>query len=50
MIEVHCDPNTARCDGAQSLYPEQFAALMKELAIIAPAVNRTLCEDKSLIK
>jgi 3-deoxy-7-phosphoheptulonate synthase len=24
MIEVHNDPQTALCDGAQSLTPEQF--------------------------
>src|SRR5580700_3944095 len=42
LIEVHCDPNNAWSDGAQSLFPEQFAKLMKELRVIAPAVGRTL--------
>ena len=28
MIEVHNDPPHALCDGAQSLRPEQFDALM----------------------
>lgn len=42
IIEVHCDPDTARCDGAQSLYPDQFKTLMKELAIISPAVGRDI--------
>jgi 3-deoxy-7-phosphoheptulonate synthase len=43
IIEVHCNPDTARCDGAQSLYPEQFKRLMKELSIISPAVGRDVC-------
>lgn len=42
IIEVHCNPGVARCDGAQSLYPDQFRSLMKELNIIAKAVNRDL--------
>jgi 3-deoxy-7-phosphoheptulonate synthase len=42
LIEVHCDPDKALSDGAQSLFPEQFQKLMKELRIIAPAVGRTL--------
>ena len=31
MIEVHNDPNSALCDGAQSLTPEQFDAVMKKV-------------------
>src|SRR5436309_3332912 len=42
LIEVHHDPDHALSDGAQSLYPEQFAKLMGELRIIAPAVGRKL--------
>jgi 3-deoxy-7-phosphoheptulonate synthase len=42
LIEVHCDPNTAWSDGAQSLFPEQFAKLMDELRMIAPAVGRKI--------
>jgi 3-deoxy-7-phosphoheptulonate synthase len=40
LIEVHCDPDHALSDGAQSLFPEQFAKLMDELRLIAPAVGR----------
>jgi 3-deoxy-7-phosphoheptulonate synthase len=40
LIEVHNDPDKALSDGAQSLYPEQFALLMGELRVIAPAVGR----------
>ena len=42
MIEVHNDPDNAWCDGAQSLRPERFAALMKDLDLIASAVGREL--------
>lgn len=31
MIEVHPDPEHARCDGPQSLTPEMFADIMNEL-------------------
>src|SRR5207247_9634048 len=40
LIEVHHAPETALCDGAQSLYPDQFRELMAQLKIIAPAVER----------
>jgi len=40
LIEVHQDPERALSDGAQSLYPDQFAQLMAEVRIIAPAVGR----------
>jgi 3-deoxy-7-phosphoheptulonate synthase len=43
IIEVHCDPDHALSDGAQSLYPAQFDRLMAELRIIAPAIGRTIC-------
>jgi 3-deoxy-7-phosphoheptulonate synthase len=42
LIEVHHDPEHALSDGAQSLYPEQFAKLMDELRMIAPAVGRKI--------
>lgn len=41
MIEVHNDPENALCDGAQSLKPEKFDKLMKELTAIANAVGKT---------
>lgn len=42
LIEVHNDPDHAISDGAQSLDPANFAKLMDELRIIAPAVGRHL--------
>ncbi len=37
IIEVHNDPMHALCDGAQSLKPEDFAALMKKLRAVREA-------------
>jgi 3-deoxy-7-phosphoheptulonate synthase len=42
LIEVHNCPDKALSDGAQSLYPEQFAQLVAQLRVIAPAVGRRL--------
>ena len=43
IIEVHCDPDHAWSDGAQSMFPAQFDRLMAELRIIAPAIGRSIC-------
>ncbi|MBS3732719.1 MAG: 3-deoxy-7-phosphoheptulonate synthase [Desulfobacterales bacterium] len=40
MVEVHSDPDRALSDGAQSLYPDQFARLMRDLYVIAPVVDK----------
>lgn len=42
LVEVHTEPEKALSDGAQSLYPNQFEELMRELAIIVPALGRSL--------
>jgi 3-deoxy-7-phosphoheptulonate synthase len=42
LVEVHPDPDRALSDGAQSLRPEQFEDLMRQLRMIAPAVGRTI--------
>lgn len=42
IIEVHPDPTVALSDGAQSLYPDQFAELMIQIEVIAEAIGRTL--------
>jgi 3-deoxy-7-phosphoheptulonate synthase len=44
LIEVHPQPDRALSDGEQSLYPEQFQALMKEIAAIAEAIGRRIAE------
>ena len=40
MIEVHPNPAKALSDGPQSLTPDRFDSLMKELAVIGKAVGR----------
>ncbi len=47
IIEVHPRPEEAVSDGAQSLKPNRFASLMKNLAPIAEAMGRTLMTDLS---
>lgn len=42
MVEVHPNPEEALSDGAQSLYPEQFGDLMRQIEVIADALGRTL--------
>ncbi|MCW2928646.1 MAG: aroF [Thermoleophilia bacterium] len=42
IVEVHCSPQDAVSDGAQSLRPEQFAGLLDGVERIADAVDRTL--------
>lgn len=40
IIEVHYNPECALCDGAQSLYPEQYRQLYDEIKQIAPIVGK----------
>ncbi len=42
LVEVHPDPDHALSDGAQSLRPEQFQEMMRQLRMIAPAVERSI--------
>jgi 3-deoxy-7-phosphoheptulonate synthase len=42
IIEVHPNPDRARSDGNQSLYPEQFARLIVEIRAIAAAIGRSV--------
>jgi 3-deoxy-7-phosphoheptulonate synthase len=42
LIEVHHRPAEALSDGPQSLKPEKFARLMRELRALAPVLGRTL--------
>ena len=40
MIEVHNDPEHALCDGAQSLRPEQFEEVVKQVDVMLPLVDK----------
>jgi 3-deoxy-7-phosphoheptulonate synthase len=44
MVEVHNNPDQAMSDGPQSLFPDQFDELMKQVRQIAAVVGRTLPE------
>ena len=42
MIEVHPRPSEAFSDGSQSLKPERFAQLMKEIRPLVELMGKTL--------
>lgn len=42
MIEVHNDPECALCDGAQSLKPEKYDKLLKQISQIAKVVGKEM--------
>jgi 3-deoxy-7-phosphoheptulonate synthase len=42
IVEVHPNPDKALSDGAQTLFPDQFAQLVKDLSRIALAIDRSV--------
>ena len=42
LVEMHPDPDCALSDGGQSLYPDQFARLVREARAIAEAIGRSI--------
>lgn len=48
IIEVHPDPDKALSDGGQSLKPERFVELVRQIRVIAQAVGRVVPEPKPL--
>ena len=42
LVEMHPNPDRAMSDGGQSLFPEQFARLVRETRAIAEAIGRSL--------
>ena len=44
MIEVHNDPKKALCDGAQSIKPDEFEEIVKNINVILP-----LCGKKEIV-
>ncbi|HEY3628251.1 MAG TPA: 3-deoxy-7-phosphoheptulonate synthase [Terracidiphilus sp.] len=42
LVEVHHQPDKALSDGPQSIYPDQFERMMREIGQIAPVVERVL--------
>ncbi len=41
LVEVHPDPDHSLSDGAQTLRPDQFAEMMRDVRAIAHAIGRT---------
>jgi 3-deoxy-7-phosphoheptulonate synthase len=48
IVEVLCDPDRALSDGAQSLYPAQFDAMMQNMRGIASLVGRTMVAPRTV--
>ena len=42
IVEVHNHPEVALSDGPQSLYPQQFEKLMRDVQALAPVVGKSL--------
>ena len=42
MIEVHSDPETALCDGPQSIVPKDFELLLQQIKAIADVLGKTI--------
>lgn len=50
IVEMHTDPdNSMTGDGVQSLFPDQFARLLKELEQLAPLCGKTFSTPKEAI-
>ncbi len=45
MIEIHPDPASAKSDGPQSLFFEQFTELMHQIRLIATSIGRSVAEE-----
>ena len=50
IVEMHPNPDRAKSDGAQSLFPEQFDRLMLDLRRIAAAIGRDVAQPGAPIK
>ncbi|MEZ4643849.1 MAG: 3-deoxy-7-phosphoheptulonate synthase [Chloroflexota bacterium] len=48
IVEVHTHPEAAMSDGGQSLKPERFAELVRQVGAVAAAVNRELAPQPAL--
>ncbi|HEY9724701.1 MAG TPA: 3-deoxy-7-phosphoheptulonate synthase [Oscillatoriaceae cyanobacterium] len=49
IVEVHRNPEQALSDGGQSLYPEQFEALMGSVRQVATALGRSVATAEVLV-
>jgi 3-deoxy-7-phosphoheptulonate synthase len=44
LVEVHREPDEALSDGDQSLRPERFDVMMREVRAVAEAIGRTVAQ------
>ncbi|MBA7639575.1 2-dehydro-3-deoxyphosphooctonate aldolase [subsurface metagenome] len=49
IVEVHNDPDSALSDGPQSLYPEQFEKLMRDIEALAPVLGKEIAKIPELL-
>jgi len=49
MIEIHPDPDRALSDGPQSLFFDQFEELMRQIRLIARAIDRSVREPSGSV-
>jgi 3-deoxy-7-phosphoheptulonate synthase len=42
IVEVHPDPDSALSDGPQSIYPDQFEKLMRDIEALAPVLGKEI--------
>ena len=50
IVEVHPNPDRALSDGAQSLFPDQFAQLMDALRAISGAIDRGIAASPAQVE
>ena len=48
-VEVHNNPEKACSDGPQSLYPQQFEKLMRDIEALCPVIGKTLEKTPRII-
>ena len=49
MVEVHCRPDEALCDGDQSQTPEMFYRMVQDVRSVAEAVGRLSAEQQQVL-
>ena len=49
LVEVHHSPETALCDGQQSITPKQFSDMMHDLQIVGMALGKEVLPSEKVI-
>jgi len=50
IVEVHPQPDRALSDGEQSLFPQQFVDMMREISLVAEAIGRKIAEPVGAVR